>query len=259
MPTTDEESGGRRIRGVRIALSIVDLLQRERARTLSGIADELGHSKSTVHSHLKTLEDEEMVVREPDGYRLSLRILDLARGVRDQVGNSDVIEEEVEALAAETGEIAQFGIEEYGRVSYLYKARGARAVETASTVGTQQPIYSTSLGKAILAYLPAERRAEVIDACEFEPLTAHTVTDPERLREQLAEVRERGYGLDNEENIDGLRCVAAPVRDDETVFGAVSISGPSSRFTDDRIEGELAERVRRAANVIELNTKFSTD
>ena len=240
-------------------MSIVDLLQREEARTVSGIADELGHSKSTVHSHLQTLVDEEMVVPTDEGYRLSLRILDMARGVRDQVGNCDVIEEEVDALAAETGEIAQFGIEEYGRVSYLHKANGERAVETASRVGTQQPIYSTSLGKVILAYLPPDRRAEIVDSCAFEPLTARTVTDPATLREQLAEVRERGYAVDDEENIDGLRCVAAPVRDGETVFGAVSVSGPSSRFTRDRIDGELSERVRRAANVIELNTKFSSN
>ena len=242
---------------MQIAFSIVDLLQRDDKRTLTEIADELGYSKSTVHSHLRTLVDEEMVVPTEEGYRLSLRILDMAEHVRNQVGNYDVIENEVGALAAETEEIAQFGIEEYGRVSYLCKARGRQAVETASRVGTHQPMYSTSLGKTILTHLSEAERERIIDDCEFEPRTAKTITTPEALREELDAIRERGYGIDNEENIDGLRCVAAPVKNDEVILGAVSVSGPTSRFTDERLHGELAEQVRRAANVIELNTKFS--
>ncbi|PSQ05486.1 IclR family transcriptional regulator, partial [Halobacteriales archaeon QS_5_68_33] len=66
-----------------------------------------------------------------------------------------------------------------------------------------------------------------------------------------------GYGIDNEENIEGLRCVAAPVRTDDGVLGAISMSGPSSRFTEERLHGELSDYVQRSANVIELNTKFS--
>ena len=256
MPTQRDE-GGRRIRGVEIAFSIVELLQTDNARTLTAIADELGHSKSTVHSHLQTLVDQEMVVPTENGYRLSLRILDMAKHVRDQVGNYDVIEKEVEELASATDEIAQFGIEEYGRVSYLCKARGMQAVETASRVGTQQPMYSTSLGKTILAYLPAERQEQIIDECSFRPRTSKTITAPEELYEELEQIAERGYGIDNEENIDGLRCVSAPVKSGDAILGAVSISGPTSRFTDDRVHGELADHVCRAANVIELNTKFS--
>lgn len=257
MTMSHNGSTGRRIRGVQIAFSIIELLQTEDRRTVTEIADELNHSKSTVYSHLKTLEDQEILVCEPDGYRLSLRILDMGRRVREQVGNYDVIEKEVQELAAETGEIAQFAIEEYGRISYLCKTMGDIAVETASEVGTQQPMYSTSLGKTILAHMSEKRQETVIASCDFEPKTAQTITHAEELREELRAIEERGYGIDNEENINGLRCVAAPIKDNEAVLGAVSITGPSSRFTDDRVHGELAEQVRRAANVIELNTKFS--
>jgi IclR family KDG regulon transcriptional repressor len=257
MTVSHDGSTGRRIRGVQIAFSIIELLQTEDRRNVTEIADELDYSKSTVHSHLKTLEGQEILVSEPDGYRLSLRILDMARRVREQVGNYDVIEKEVQELAAETGEIAQFGIEEYGRISYLCKTMGEIAVETASEVGTQQPMYSTSLGKTILAHMPEQHQENIIASCAFEPKTAQTITQPEELHEELRAIEERGYGIDNEENIDGLRCVSAPIKDDETVLGAVSITGPSSRFTDNRIHGELADQVRRAANVIELNTKFS--
>lgn len=257
MTEQTEGDTGRTIRSVKIAFSIIDVTQQRTNVGVTELANELGHSKSTIHSHLQTLVDREILVPEADGYRLSLRILDMARRVRDQVGNYEVIEKEVDELAANTNEIAQFGIEEYGRVSYLCKAMGPKAVETASRVGTQQPMYATSLGKTILAHLPQEKREPIVAECSFERQTANTITSSEELYEELETIAERGYGIDNEENIHGLRCVAAPVRSGNTVLGAISISGPTSRFTDDRLHGELADHVLRAANVIELNTRYS--
>ncbi|WP_459191483.1 IclR family transcriptional regulator [Halosimplex sp. J119] len=257
MTNAAQNDRGRTIRSVEIAFNIIDVLQEKGGAGVTDLAEELDHSKSTIHSHLRTLEDREILVREGDGYRLSLRILDMATHVRDQVGNYDVIKSEVDTLAEETGEIAQFGIEEHGKVSYLYKTTGERGVETASRVGTQQPMYSTSLGKTILAYLPEDRTEEIVHAQEYEALTPMTITSAEELYEDLEAIRERGYGIDDEENFEGLRCVAAPVKNEETVLGAVSITGPSSRFTVDRIHDELSDQVQRAANVIELNTKFA--
>ncbi|MFC7203138.1 IclR family transcriptional regulator [Haloferax namakaokahaiae] len=251
------ERSGRTIRSVQIAFNILDLIQDESGIGVTRIANELGHSKSTVHSHLRTLEERRVIVRTGDGYRLSLRFLDTANHVREQVGNYDVVRKEVDSLAEQTGEIVQFGIEEHGQVSYLHKARGANAVETRSRVGTQQPMYSTSLGKTILAFMPTERVEEIAAAMDYTPRTENTITSAEELFEDLDVIRERGYGIDDEENINGLRCVSAPVKNDETILGAVSITGPSSRFTEDRLHGELVDYVQSAANVIELNTKFS--
>ncbi len=118
-------------------------------------------------------------------------------------------------------------------------------------------MYSTSLGKAILAFLPPEGRETIINEAALAPKTPKTITDQRTLYENLDTISERGYAIDDEENIEGLRCVAAPVRNGETVLGAISITGPASRITDDYLHGELAESVQRAANVIELNTKFS--
>ncbi len=248
---------GRTIRSVQIAFNIIDQLQTRKGVGVTELATELGHSKSTIHSHLRTLEGRELIVRENDGYRLSLRVLDMANHVRKQVENYDVISEETEELASETGEIAQFGMEEHQKISYLYKASGDRAVVTASRVGTQQPLHSTSLGKTILAFLPPERTQELVESIDYTTSTSKTVTCRDELLEELERTRERGYAIDDEENFEGLRCVAAPVRDDESVMGAISITGPSSRFTDERLHGDLSKYVIRAANVIEVNTKFS--
>lgn len=257
MANAARDGTGRTIRSVEIAFSIIDILQEKGGAGVTGLAEELDHSKSTIHSHLRTLEERKILVREGDGYRLSLRILDMATHVREQMGNYDVIQSEVDTLAEESGEIAQFGLEEYGKVSYLYKTTGKRGVESASRVGTQQPMYATSLGKTILAYLPQGRTEEIIRETEFEALTPNTISSGRELCEDLEAIRERGYGIDDEENFDGLRCVAAPVTDNENVLGAISITGPSSRFTMDKIHGEFSDQVQRAANVIELNTKFA--
>lgn len=257
MSGPNQDGSGRTIRSVDISFNVIDTLQNNGKMTITELANQLDHSKSTISSHLRTLKKRQIIVRDPEGYRLSLKILNMANRVRDQIGNYDVIREEVDKLAEDTGEIAQFGIEEHGSISYLYKSSGNNSVETASRVGTQQPMYSTSLGKTILAFLPADRREEIIRTMEFTPKTPKTIRSREDLLEQLDQIVDQGYGIDDEENIEGLRCVSAPVKNDETVVGAVSLTGPASRFVDEKIHGELADRVKRAANVIEINTKFS--
>lgn len=256
MARTDRRPG-RTIQSVQIAFSIIKVLQMRGRIGVTGLANELGHSKSTIHSHLRTLEEQKMLVRDDEGYRLSLRILDMANDICDKIDNYEIIRDEIDTLAEETNEISQFGIEEYEKISYLYKATGDQAVETASSVGKQQPMYSTALGKTILAYLPAQRTEEIVQSIEYTAQTQNTITSPDELYDELEQTAERGYGIDNEENIEGLRCVAAPVKNEKTVLGAVSITGPSSRFTDNRLDNELPDLVKRAANVIELNTRFS--
>lgn len=153
--------------------------------------------------------------------------------------------------------MAQFGIEEHGRVSYLYKAVGDQGVETASSAGTQQDLHSTSLGKAILAHLPEEEVESIIENNGLPPKTENTITDQDELMAELKETRERRYAIDDEENISGLRCIAAPVMNDDAVFAAVSVSGPSSRLSGETLTEDLPATVMRTANVIEFNTKFS--
>lgn len=257
MAIAPKDHTGRRIRSVEIAFAIIEAIRRNDQPTVTELANDLGHSKSTIYSHLQTLVDQGIIVRYNNGYRLSLQILDIANDVRNQVINYDVVQEEVDRLADKTGEIVQFGLEEQERVSYLYKVRGNQAVETRSRVGMSQPMYSTSLGKAILAYLPPKEMKDIVSSMNFEQKTPYTITTPEKLFEELETIAEQGYAIDDEENIEGLRCVAAPIRSDDTVLGAISITGPASRMTNDRLHGEVATSVQRAANVIELNTKFA--
>ena len=250
-------SSGRTIRGVNISYDLLEAIRELDHPEFSEINSCVKYSKSTVHSHLATLEENEMVVHKEEGYRLGLRFLDFARQVHDQIGNYDIIKNELDSTAEKTGEVVQFGLEEHGRVKYLYKASGEQGVITASRPGRHSPMHSTSLGKAMLAFLPEERVESILRDRGLHEQTANTITDRSELQDTLVEIRECGYALDDEENLNGLRCVAAPVRGGDTVTGAVSITGPTRRFTYDRLENELANIVQETADVIELNTKYS--
>ena len=247
----------RTVEAVHKAVSILELLQERNGLGVTELASELDFSKATVHHHLTTLMQRELVVKEETTYKLSLRHLDFGETVKSRLGYYDIVRQEIDDVAEQTGELAQFATEEHGRAVYLYKAQGDKAVQTASTIGKREYLHCISLGKAILANLPQERVDEVVDRHGMERYTRQTITTREELYESLERIRERGYAIDDEERIEGLRCVAAPVLTDSKLLGAVSISGPSGRMRGERFEEELPQVVKRSANVIEINAKFT--
>lgn len=252
-----QSDGPRTVQAVEIALEVIDILHDHNGARITEIADELGRSKGTVHSHLRTLLDNDAVVKDGELYRLSLRHLEFGETVKNRLGFYDVVKDELDDLADDCGELAQFATEEHGHAVYLYKSSSENAVQTASSIGKREYLHCISLGKAILAHQPRKRVGEIVDHHGLPKFTDQTIASREQLFTELEEIRERGYAFDNEEKIEGLRCVAAPVESSDEVLGAVSVSGPSSRMTGDRFREELPNKVLRSANVIEINAKFS--
>lgn len=252
-----QDENARTVQSVQTTLDIIDILQTNQGARVTELADELGRSKGTVHSHLTTLLENEYVVKDGGEYRLSLRYLDLGEFVKERLGIFDVVKKELNDLAEDVSELAQFATIEHGYAVYLYKTGGPKAVQTASRVGHREYLHCISLGKAMLAYLPHEEVEAIVDRHGLPSYTDQTITSREELFEELDLIQEQGYAVDNEEKIEGLRCVAAPVKSsDGEVMSAVSISGPSSRMVGERFESELSSKVMRSANVIEINTKF---
>jgi DNA-binding IclR family transcriptional regulator len=239
-------------------LNVVEALRDLDGAGVSELAAHLDAPKSTVHNYLATLEQEEYVVNEAGTYRVGLRFLELGAHARDRRELFSVAGPEVERLAAETGELANLLVEEHGRGTYLRRVRGENAVRVRARVGTRVPLHTTALGKAILAFTPRERVEAILDRHGLERATPDTVAGREALYDELEAVRERGHALDDEERLEGLRCVAAPVLStDDRVLGAVSVSGPSSRIRGARFREELPCEVEEAANVVELNVTYS--
>ena len=110
----------------------------------------------------------------------------------------------------------------------------------------------------MLTHFPESRVEEIVEHHGLPECTDHTITTRDELFDELAEIRERGYAIDREEKIEGLRCIAAPVTgSDGEVLGAVSVSGPSRRMEGAWFDEELPQQVQRSANVIEINAQFS--
>lgn len=250
-----DEDTPRTVQSVETTIDIIEYLREVDKAGVTELATALNRSKGTVHSHLATLLENEYVVKNGDRYSLSLKLLDFGEYVKSRLDIYDVVTEELDDLATETGEVAQFATEEHGRAVYLYKAHGDQAVNTASTAGKREYLHCISLGKAMLAHSPEERVDEIIDRHGLPKQTENTITDREELKGQLREIQDRGYAVDDEEKIGGIRCVAAPLTHDGVV-GAISISGPSSRMKGDRFHEELPQKLLRSANVIEINAKF---
>lgn len=248
----------RTVEAVQRACRIIEELQKQREIGITELSERVSFSKSTVHGHLATLVDEGLVVKDGHRYRMSLQFLDIAEDLKNRVTDHEILKEQVRKLADETGEVVHFGAEENGRVIYTAKSKGDNAVQTESRIGKQMPMHSTSLGKAILAELPREQVDQIIQQHGLDARTKNTLTDAADLYENLDEIEERGFSIDDEENISGVRCIGIAVSVSPSgVIGALSISGPSQRMTDDRVKNDLHEKVAQAANVIEVNSMYS--
>ena len=132
---SEEKSKPRTVDAVKTTCSILEALQKLDGAGVTELADYVEISKATAYSHLTTLRNEEYVVKNGDEYALSLKYLDIAEYVRNRLGIYEVVQEELDSLANNTGELAQFATFEHGQTVYLHKSHGEQAVQTASSPG----------------------------------------------------------------------------------------------------------------------------
>ncbi|MFH5800528.1 IclR family transcriptional regulator [Haladaptatus sp. CMAA 1911] len=243
------------VNAVQTSLTILEALGELDGAGVTELAEHIGATKATVYNHLSTLKGSRYVVKEDDDtYRLGLRFLDIAHHARNRVRIFDLVRQEVDALAEETGEMVLFTVEEHGVGICLYRAYGEQAIRTPLYVGHQSGLHHTAVGKAILAHLPEERRREILDQQALDEVTSNTITDREELLEELDGIRETGIATSSEETIQGLIGVGAPIIDqNRAVVGAISIIGPRSRMKGDRLQEELPDQIQRSVNIIEIN------
>lgn len=249
---------GLRVKSAATTFEVIHALKTLDRPNVADIADHLDVPKSTAHDHLSTLIELEFVVKAEDGYRLGARFLEYGGYAREQMKVYRVARPVVNRLAEETGEHANLMVEEHGLGIFLYKAKGDDAVNLDTHPGMRVPLQTTALGKTILAHTPREDVEAIVDEHGLPQVTEQTITDREVLFDELDAVREQGYATDDEERVEGMRCIAAPILDQhDDVIAAVSVSGPMSRMHDSRFEDDIPRRVLSAANVVEVNMTYS--
>ncbi|MCP5113670.1 MAG: IclR family transcriptional regulator [bacterium] len=146
-----------------------------------------------------------------------------------------------------TQETVNLAVLEGFEVVYVDCLESPHDLRLVTNVGMRAVFYRTALGKAIAAFLPAERRRLLLESTRFQAFTPTTVASSAEMAPQLEEVRRLGYAVDSEESVLGLRCVSAPVVDaSQEAVAAISVSGPTSRFTAEQVS-DFAASVLRAA------------
>lgn len=198
--------------------------------TLSELSDHTGLATSTLYTHLQTLVESEYVVRRGDEYEPGLKQFHLGERARHRDERYTLAREAATELATRVNEEVNFAVEEHGRTIILFDATTASSGD-GFQAGRYFHMHSSASGKAILAEYPETRVREIIDRWGMPGFTDHTITGYDDLLAELETVREQGYAVNNQEELEGLQAVAIAVHNpDGSVFGTLDVSGPSYRL-----------------------------
>lgn len=231
------------------ALQVLQCLGEERREmALSELCYRLGMPKTTTFRYLQTLCACGFVTHDPDTdlYRIGLRVWALGQLARVPVDLREAALPFMRTLRDRFNETVNLGVLEGREVIYLDMVESRRSLRMQAQLGGRDPLYSTALGKAMLAFLPEERLGEHLPA-RLTPRTAMSHSSLAALRADLQRTRARGYGLDDGENEEGVRCVGAPIfGQDGQVVGAVSLSAPAARMSDRSLPDAAASVIQTA-------------
>lgn len=240
------------LNSVHNAARLLDAFSLERPEIgITELSQLLGLGKSTTHRLAATLAAHGLIELNPEThkYRLGLKIFVLGAVRLAQMELREQARPFLRQLNAQTQETVHLAILDEADVVYIEKFESPQLLRVMSWVGKRNPAYCTGVGKALLAYQPGS----VVDPLLAQELLAHTPTtqtDPKRLRAELAEIRARGYALDNGELQPDIRCVAAPVRDwTGQVVAAISVTAPTQRLTNSRATTLIPMVVEAAAAI----------
>jgi DNA-binding IclR family transcriptional regulator len=238
------------VQSVDRALSILGLLARSGEAGVTELAADLDVHKSTAFRLVATLEAHGLVEQTGDRgkYRLGVGLLRLAGATTARL---DVVQEArplARKLAADTGETVNITVMADRAALYLDQVAGSSALQSHNWVGQRIPLHATANGKVLLSGLDEPALEELLD--QLEAFTDATITRQERLRRELAQVREQGYAVATDELEIGLTAVAAPIRNAHgDVIASMSVSGPTFRLAGDKLEAATDALVHVALEV----------
>jgi len=225
---------------------------------LKAICDQTGINKSTAHRFLKHLERERYLLRtEAGAYLIGPRLSQLSARGNQEATLQAVARPILWDLWKSTHETVNLGVLDQGTVLYIDVIESPHEFRLSSRVGTRRSVHVTALGKALVAFLPEEAQQTVLDSIAFQPSTPKTIGNLVQFRQELEKIRRQAYAVDDEEAVQGARCVSAPVLNSKGApIAAVSVSGPVTRVTPSLVSA-LAGAVSSAARAISAAMGFS--
>lgn len=246
----DDKGAQNTIKSLDRALEVLVQLGEMQGGTLSEVAGALDQSPATVYRVLTTFQGHGFADFDEQSQIWSVGAGAFITGSQF-LRRTSLVERArpiMRDLMEVSGETANLGIERDGKVLFLGQVETHATIRAFFPPGTAAAMHSSGIGKALLCRMDDRRQREVLAAGQLEQFTPNTLIDPDSMIADLSRTKARGYAFDAEERNIGMRCIAAPVYN---VFGeavaGISVSGPTSRITDDRIE-ELAQSVMSAAS-----------
>lgn len=246
------------VQTVHRAFDIVESLYRMEGATFPELVSDVDMAKSTVYRHVTSLDSQGYLVEDDGIYYPSLRFLEIGQFSRTRLDAFQIAQDKVEELALKTEERAQFIVPENNRGVYVHRSVGDHAVSADTRVGLHVPLHASAAGLAILSHFPDHRVQTIIESEGLEEVTSKTITDPDTLTQELAEIRDRGYSINDQGFVEGLRAMGVPVlATDDRVIGGLSVSGPTNRMKGAWFNDELPNLLLGSANELELRIAHS--
>lgn len=254
-----EHHPGRTLKTIERGMQVVDTIKKENGMTIDDLVCELDMPKSTIHGYVSTFEKLGYLVREEEEFQVGLRFLNLASHAQSRKPEYAIAKTAVEQLGERTDAEIDFDIEENGRIINLFNVLGSTKRRSVD-VNLYFYMHTTATGKAVLASWSDERVEQVIERWGLPQVTPRTITSEADLFEELNAIRDRGYALNDQQHMEGIRSVGATVRyPNDTVFGAISIAGPHYRLDDVHIESHLLPELMKAVDSVEQQLASDLD
>jgi DNA-binding IclR family transcriptional regulator len=251
------------VQTIKRASSILDILgQSSQGISIRELSTKIKLPKGTIHRLLSSLSYFGYVHQDPKtrNYFLGLKLVELGQLLLSQLDLRKEAESFLRDLAERTKETVHLVFLDRNEIVYIDKLetdQNPSGLRMASRVGLRNPAHSCAVGKVLLADLPEEALNNFIMEKGLPKRTENTITNSTHLKEHLNLVRTQGYAIDDEENEKGIRCVAAPIRNEvRRAVAAVSISGPAFRITKKVIQESLRKEVMETALKISLRLGF---
>lgn len=241
------------------ALQVLQCLGNEgRKMTLTEICHLVRLPKTTVFRYLYTLRECGFVAYDPDTdfYWLGLRVFELAQSVDEQLRIREIALPYMRQIRDQFDETVNLGLLDGHEVAYIEMIESRRTLRMQAKLGSRDPVYSTALGKAMLAFIPEDQWPDHLPT-KLLPRTPATFTTYDALRQDLIQTKERGFSLDREENEEGAHCIGAPIFNHlARVTAAISVAAPASRMADSTNQ-QIAAALVEAATAISRHLGYS--
>lgn len=218
--------------------NILQALGEQKEIGVSELSQRLMMSKATTYRFLQTMKSLGYVAQEgeADKYQLTLKLFELGSKSLEYVDLIELADKEMRVISEQTNEALHLGALDENEIIYIHKIDSGYNLRMYSRIGRRNPLYSTAIGKVLLAERDEAFVRGTLDGVRFVKHTDRTLENVDQLLAELAQVRRQHFAEDNEEQEPGLRCIAAPVYDRfGNVIAGLSISLPTIRFDDKRL------------------------